>query len=497
MSMTIQQEPSTSYVHGAFEQLMYVLTSTEQASGLYYKFRYIADLWVGGVFVSRVRVFPNNAGAGVIRVDKLIQDWMSITKADRGTATNQIFDKTIHKLGYNDTAKPWCNNNRQNYRKVELKFYQEFATSATTNPVTDPLVSLTGNYISCIMSAGLMRPNTWDEGIATYLTAENWLTQYIPTGFGKKVFSDRKIDGNFASTTAPSVKVVHQDVTYNEVRTLGVGMDGSAPQSSAAVSAWIGLYNASDTLIDSGFLTAATAGGTAPGSVSTDQGRLQYIGVGPWNLTAQQVVATFDTQFLAGNVAYYEVFFMQDSSTVPADGTVATMASCCYQYSLVGSDCMYGQFNYNFVTLAFQNSFGCWDYQTFSLLHQRNTGSIDRQTFGQVAGNWDTADAAQDFNFRGDQGGSRIAKVSATQEMVANTDLFNEDEVELMESLFISPNVFLLGIGGESVTPIVVTDSSFVRKKNVNERAPFIYQIKFKYAKERPTTKGGTYRGYT
>ena len=88
MSMTIQQEPSTSYVHGAFEQLMYVLTSTEQASGLYYKFRYIADLWVGGVFVSRVRVFPNNAGAGVIRVDKLIQDWMSITKADRGTATN-------------------------------------------------------------------------------------------------------------------------------------------------------------------------------------------------------------------------------------------------------------------------------------------------------------------------------------------------------------------------------------------------------------------------
>ena len=81
--------------------------------------------------------------------------------------------------------------------------------------------------------------------------------------------------------------------------------------------------------------------------------------------------------------------------------------------------------------------------------------------------------------------------------MVANTDLFNEDEVELMESLFISPNVFLLGIGGESVTPIVVTDSSFVRKKNVNERAPFIYQIKFKYAKERPTTKGGTYRGYT
>jgi hypothetical protein len=158
---------------------------------------------------------------------------------------------------------------------------------------------------------------------------------------------------------------------------------------------------------------------------------------------------------------------------------------------------MYGDTNYNFVTLAFQNSFGCWDYQTFSLLHQRSTGGIERKTFEQVAGNWDTADANQDFNFRGDEGGTRIAKVSATQEMVANTDLFNQDEVDLLESLFISPNVFLIGSGGAEVTPIVITDTSFVRKKGVNTRAPFTYQIKFKYAKERPTTKGGTYQGYS
>jgi hypothetical protein len=498
MGMTIQQQPSTSFVHGAFEQLIYVLTSAEQASTTppYFKFRYIADLYVGGVKVSSVKVFPNTAGAGVIRVDKLIQDFMSISKADANVTTNQIQTASIHKLGTNDTSKTWSHSNGENFRKVELKFGQEYSASATTNPTVYPNL-LTGNYISCIMTAGLDRSHTWDEGIATYLTAQNWITAYIPTSSTKQVFSDRKVDSNFTSTTAPSVSVVHQYVTAYEVRTLGLGMDGSAPQSSVAVSAWIGLYNSSDTLIDSGFFTAATAGGTAPGSVSSDLGRLQYIGVGPWNLTVQQVIATFDTQFLAGNVAYYEVFFMQDSSTVPANGTTGSMASGCYQYSVVGSDCMYGQDNYNFVTLAFQNSLGCWDYQTFSLLHQRSTGSIDRKTFDQVAGNWNTADASQDFNFRGDQGGSRISKVSATQEMVANTDLFNEDEVELMESLFISPNVFLLGTGGESVTPIVLTDSSFVRKKNVNERAPFTYQIKFKYAKERPTTKGGTYRGYS
>ena len=85
MSMTVQQQPGTTYVHGAFEQLMYVLTSTEQADPLNYKYRYIADLYVGGIMVSRVKVYPNAAGAGVFRVDKLIQDWMAVTKADQGT----------------------------------------------------------------------------------------------------------------------------------------------------------------------------------------------------------------------------------------------------------------------------------------------------------------------------------------------------------------------------------------------------------------------------
>ena len=116
MTMIAQQQPSTSYVHGAFEQLMYVLTSDNQAGN--FKYRYIADLYVGGVLVSRVKVYPNASGAGVIRVDKLIQDWMSITKADMGTTTNEIYDTTIHKLGINNTSEIWGKNNGENYRSA-------------------------------------------------------------------------------------------------------------------------------------------------------------------------------------------------------------------------------------------------------------------------------------------------------------------------------------------------------------------------------------------
>ena len=353
------------------------------------------------------------------------------------------------------------------------------------------------------MTAGLKRnikglTATWDSGIPEFLSNEDWIDNFIPTSSASKVSSDREIDSNFISTTASDVEVVHQDVTLKDVRTLGVLMDGSAPTGSTAVSAYIGVYNSSDALITSGFITAASSGGTAPGSVGNDFGRQQYIGVGPANLALQTSVASIATAFSADPnlIAYYEVFFMEDSTTVPANGTTGAMASCCYQFTVKGADCKYGVDGYNPITLAWQNSLGAWDYQSFNLVSKKQTNQIKRKTFEQGPGNWDTADASQDFNYRGDQGGLRIAKVNAHQEYTANSDLWNEDEVDLLETLMLSPNVFLLSEEATTVTPIVITDKSFLFKKNINEGGPFLYQIKFKNAKERPTTKGGTFRGY-
>ena len=229
--------------------------------------------------VSRVKVYPNNAGAGVIRVDKLIQDWMSISKADTNVTTNQIETASIHNLGVNAALTPWCHSNGENFRKVELKFGQEYSASATTNPTQYPNL-LTANYISCIMTAGLQRVYTWDEGIATYLTTPTWLNSFLPIGAQSRVFSDRKIDSNFTSTTASNVKVVHQQVTRKEVRTIGLAMEGSAPVNSNAVSIHVTVYDSDNAVINSGHIGAA-AGGTPAGVASGDDESLQYFGVGP------------------------------------------------------------------------------------------------------------------------------------------------------------------------------------------------------------------------
>ena len=495
--MTVEQRPSTGDLHGAFEQLMYVLTSTEQASASNFKFRYIADLYVGGVLVSRVKVFPNTAGAGVFRVDKLIQDHMSATNAYQGaTAGTEVQLYTIHNTGgvTGATDKVFSNNNGETFRKVEMKFGQEYAASATADP-TVYLNQITGEFLQVIMTAGLQRSITWDDGIDNYLTLSGWIGLFTPFNFRALFLSDRRTENTqgFTSNLVSSITPILIDVDVDSPYTLAFLNDSSAPTSSILKSIYVALYDASDSLLDSRNFIPGTDGGTENTSVSTDQGRLQYFGCGPGNFDTQTVDTTFRDFFVNNQVSYYELCGVTGTSTTPS--STGDLTTTVYRFNINQCKSIYQDAGYPKMTIAWQNSFGAWDYQIFRLRFNYSD-TIKRKTFDQVAGNWDTTDAAQDFQFRGAQGGTRVAKVEAHQELTATTDLLQDSDVAILETLMLSPQVYLLSEnGGLAVVPIVVTDTSFVKKRRVDERAPFLYQIKFKYAKPRPTTKGGTFSG--
>jgi len=504
MSMTKEYGPSTGYVHGAFEPITFVVTSTEQAGGTFFKFKYIADIYVENTsspyayaLQARIKIEPNGAGAGVFRVDKIIADYVAITTGDSsGTLLYGFVSDTIHTLGSNSTTKIWVNNDGTNYRKIKVNFGQEYSTTATTAP-TEYLDVIPDNYISCVMSAGMQMPNTWDEGgvYTTNIAASQsavYLSDFFPTASTKKILSDRETTTEYTSTLASNVSVINQDVTNFEWRTLGVLMDDGQPVYSSAISFYVALFDSSDSQLDANWFTAGTDGGTTPANSDQDFERLQYVGIGPRNLTAQTIDAGFATYFNAGTVAYYEVFFMDDSVTVPANGTTANMASLCYRFTVKPASCIYRNLNgsnkYNYVTLAWQNSLGAWDYQAFALKHQRTTSNIERKTFDQVAGNWDTANTSVQFAYRGDEGGVTTTQIEARQTMVANTDLYNEDEVAFLENLWLSPKVQLLNYDGSAIQ-ITLTDKNWIRKNNLNEGGAFTYQVKFEYGKQRPTVR--------
>ena len=503
MAMTNEYGPSTGYVHGAFEPITFVVTS-DNYPGSYFKYKFIADIYVESndspyayELQARIKLLPNLAGAGVFRIDKIVADFVSITTGDPSPSSLYGFvSETIHTLGSNATTKIWTQNGGSNFRKIKVNFGEEYATAANLTPTVyaDELVD---QYVSCVMSAGMQRPQTWDEGgvYTTNTGAEQssvYLSDFFPTASTKKILSDRVVSSDYTSTLASNVSVINQEVSNFEWRTLGVLMAGAAPISSTAVSAYVALYDSSDSVLDAAFFTASTSGGVAPADSDHDFEKLQYFGVGPQNLTAQTIDTGFTTHFNAGTVAYYEVFFMDDSSTVPSNATVSTMASLCYRFEVKSASCIYRSLNgtnkYNYVTLAWQNSLGAWDYQAFALKHQRTTGNIERKTFDQVAGNWETATTGIQFAYRGDEGGLTTTQVTARQTMVAHTDLFNEDEVDFLENLWLSPKVQLLNYDGSAI-PITITGKNWVRKNNLNEGGPFTYQINFEYGKQRPTVR--------
>ncbi len=498
MSMTLETGPSTGAVHGAFEPITFVITSTEQAGGTFFKFKYIADIYINNtdspytsVLQARIKIEPNAAGAGVFRVDKIFSDYLAITTGDSSTSAAGFVNDTIHTIGSNSTTKIWVNNEGTNYRKIKVNFGQEYATAVDLVPL-EFLDVITDNFVSCVMSAGMQMIPTWDEG-GNYTNSGNaYLTNFCPTASTKKALSDREITTEYTSTTASDISVINQDLTNNEWRTLAVLMDDAAPVSSDAVSFHVTLYNSSDAVLDSAFFTAGTDGGTSPANSDQDFEKLQFIGIGSRNLNAQTIDTGFTTHFTAGTVAYYEVFFMQDSTTVPSNANVGSMASLCYRFTIKSASCIYGtgtgKTKYNYVTLAWQNSLGAWDYQPFALKHQRRTTNIERKTFEKVPGNWETANTGVQFAYRGDEGGVTTTKVSARQTMVANTELYNEDEVDFLENLWLSPKVQLLNYDGSAI-PITLMEKDWIRKNNLNEGGAFTYQVTFEYGKQRPTVR--------
>ena len=77
MSMTLEYSPSTSYVHGAYEPITFITSSTEQAGGSFFKFKYVADIYLSNLdspyaYVKQARIFiePNTEGGECLELIK-------------------------------------------------------------------------------------------------------------------------------------------------------------------------------------------------------------------------------------------------------------------------------------------------------------------------------------------------------------------------------------------------------------------------------------------
>ncbi len=177
MSMTLEYSPNSGQVHGAYEPITFVTSSTEQAGGTYFKFKYVADIYISNLdspytYVKQARIFiePNSEGAGVFRIDKIISDYVAITSGDSSTSSAGFVNDTIHTLGSNSTTKIWVNNEGQNYRKVKVNYGQSYATTANKASLGTPSQFWVQRFIDKVTITVYPLPNA--------TAADNFLNVY-------------------------------------------------------------------------------------------------------------------------------------------------------------------------------------------------------------------------------------------------------------------------------------------------------------------------------
>ena len=87
--MTIDIQPSL--IQPAYGNLVYQFSSTAQTT--YYKFRYVVDVWIGGVNQTRLKITPQNSNWGQLDISPIIKNYLTsrpINKGCSGTTETPI-----------------------------------------------------------------------------------------------------------------------------------------------------------------------------------------------------------------------------------------------------------------------------------------------------------------------------------------------------------------------------------------------------------------------
>ena len=485
MAITLEQSPTATVPQAAYAPIVYMVSSSIAASAN--KFRFVCDITIDGSRRARLKVLPNSNNIGVFRVDGVVRQYLEITKEDGNNAGESIWT-----LGTNNVAQIMGKSNGLNYQTVKIEFGEESATSGSA----DPTVTMDStDYFLRVLPAARgyigLQTRQWDQG-GSYnaITGDkDFLDVYLPTDAGSRFLTT--LPYNNESSFISGVVAIGQDVTYADYRSYGIILDADTAISSSDLYLVVKVQDTDGTTDSTSYLLNLI-GGTQPSGATSDDKHLQYIGLGPANLLGSGI--SFGTSLANKTVDYYEVFL----STVANPTNGGQLKTTAMRFNIVDADCMYGipgnttmmhNARANKITLAWQNTAGGYDYFSFNKRHDRTTKVTDRKTFTMLAGNYDSASGSVDFKQLPWEGGKTTTKIGARREIRANTDIFDEQLVDYLEGLILSPRVYLLTYdkinGG---VPVVITDSSFLHKTNVNERGCYTVSVTFEFAREIETT---------
>lgn len=387
--------------------------------------------------------------------------------------------ETIHKLGANSgvdafgnaiISKIYSNNGDRNTDETQvqtifIKGYQEYSTSASEVPqeITSDTVTDTLYYTSASLPLLTERDDDADyiQGTA--------FQKYQASSATDLFLSDVEESSGDYNITGRINYI--QDTDYHTIAFLN---DYTNFQSNIH---WIQIIyrdSAGSQIGNVQYIANTGTNGGLPSDDGTlaDKTRLLYFGCGAGNLETSTVPAYSSAGTSAGSArpsnfagwSYYTIRGVDDSFTA--------MTGLYYFIKQDGS-CK----GFKVRRLAFRNSLGAYDYFNFK---KKSTQTIDvnRNTYSTMLGTFNKSK----YRYNNTQRGKKTREVTATLKETLNTDWITEQDANLLEKLIMSTDVYIVENSDTTYTQgVVVTDSSFVRKTNANDKL-IQYTIQIEYA---------------
>ena len=463
-----------------------VYQSSSIAAFFYYKLvleTYIGPAITASMLIGKMKQRRNGAAADIssnkarayFDLRDIVNSQLVDTIYDQNSSANKM--KTIHKLGANDTDKPFSLNGdkMQTYGdgstvksqivQITVKAYQHYADAADEAPTDRTSGSINNTAEDIWFMAASLPLFTARNTSSSYLQGTDFQV-FQMSGNTKRFLSDvQQSSGDVVSGSVYRNYV--QDTDYH---TLGF-LNGEDDFNSIARYIKVAYYDSAGAQIGSTqeLSNREDNGGAIPNTsgteVNSDVERLVYVGCGPANLEAQEE----DTGARPSNFsgwAYYKIWAYDDTGA-------GAVRSADYYFIKQDGSCK----GYKVRRLAWRNSLGCWDYFNFKKKSQQ-TINVERNTFSTMLGNF----GEEKYSYADTQRGEKTRQTTATLEETLNTDWITEQDAQLLEGLIMSTNVEIVeNADTEFSQGVMVTDSSFVRKTVANDKM-IQYTIKIKYA---------------
>tara|TARA_R110000824_G_scaffold296451_4_gene484721 strand:- start:1632 stop:3146 length:1515 start_codon:yes stop_codon:yes gene_type:complete len=462
-------------------------------SGLFY-FKLVLEVYIGSSATASRKIaklkqrrngydadVSGNRARAYFDLRDVVNSQLVDTVYDQPNWLNNDTQLTIHKIGANDDATiySWNGDGSQTYGddstpktqlvQIHVVGYQNYSEAANESPIDRESVdSVTHTKWWTMASLPLLTPRDTD----TQYLQSSAFDDYQLKDSGAYLLTDvQKSAGAIKSGT--SYRNYVQDTDYHTIGFLNGETDFESLGKFFAVEYYDSdnaiIVNSSDASTVNYFENKYTNGGAKPQAgveVDTDKERLLYFGCGPSNLQEQNVNYLARPSYFP-NWVYYKIY-AADAGT----GTPNKKSNSYYFFKQDGS-CK----GFKVRRLAWRNSLGCWDYFNFKMKSEQSI-KIERNTYSNMLGNFNR----EYFTYNDSQRGKATRQTTAMLQETLNTDWLTEQDAQLLEKLLVSTNVEMVENADTTYTqPVMVTDSSFVRKTVANDKM-IQYTIKIDYA---------------